>query len=171
MGCAPQVVVSCRTLCRTCITFRDSRCRACRALRHRRAAEQIDDWAALGRLVARVLDPDALLDLAAGLVRLRLEPVVAPSINPEQVFAVVDADRRSQALPHIVTSAALRHQASTPIPPTWNRAPQAAPTRAACFAILSSSPSSTCPPPTRRLEPAQADLAAGGSQRSRQIHL
>jgi len=79
---------------------------------HRSAAEQIEYWAALGRQLARVLDPDALLDVAAGLVRLRLEPVVAPSIAPEQVFAAVDADRRSQALAQAVTSATLRYQAS-----------------------------------------------------------
>ncbi|WP_254959113.1 ParD-like family protein [Cyanobium sp. Cruz CV13-4-11] len=34
--------------------------------RHQRsAAEQIEYWAALGRQVARVLDPDSLLDVAA----------------------------------------------------------------------------------------------------------
>ncbi|MCP9902313.1 hypothetical protein KBZ12_17210 [Cyanobium sp. Cruz CV13-4-11] len=39
------------------------------------AAEQIGYWAALGRQVARVLNPDSLLDVA-----------------PEQVFAALDAD-------------------------------------------------------------------------------
>lgn len=45
------------------------------ARHHRSAAEQIEFWAALGRQVARVLNPDSLLDGA-----------------PEQVFAALDAD-------------------------------------------------------------------------------
>jgi hypothetical protein len=45
------------------------------ARHHRSAAEQIEHWAALGRQVARVLNPDSLLDGA-----------------PEQVFAALDAD-------------------------------------------------------------------------------
>ncbi|MCT0226007.1 ParD-like family protein [Synechococcus sp. CS-1328] len=82
------------------------------ARHHRSAAEQIEYWAALGRQVARVLDPDTLLDVAAGLTRLRPEPVVAPMVSPEQVFAAVEADRQSGALQQIVSSAAFRYQAS-----------------------------------------------------------
>jgi len=86
------------------------------ALHHRSAAEQIEDWADLGRRVARVLDPDTLLDLAAGAVRLRLEPVVTPSVAPEQVFAAVDADRASGLLVGAVTTAPLRYQVATGSP-------------------------------------------------------
>ncbi|MCP9921036.1 hypothetical protein KBZ12_16425 [Cyanobium sp. Cruz CV13-4-11] len=78
---------------------------------HRSAAEQIEYWAALGRQVARVLDPDSLLDVAAGLTRLRLEPVAAPIVAPEQVFAALDADRVSGTLAQTVSTAAFRYQA------------------------------------------------------------
>ncbi|QNI71241.1 hypothetical protein CyaNS01_02117 [Cyanobium sp. NS01] len=86
------------------------------ALHHRSAAEQIEYWADLGRRVARVLDPDTLLDLAAGAVRLHLEPVVTPSVSPEQVFAAVDADRASGILVGAVTTAPLRYQVATGSP-------------------------------------------------------
>ena len=82
------------------------------ARHHRSAAEQIEYWAALGRQVARVLDPDSLLDVAAGLTRLRLEPVSAPIVAPDQVFAALDADRESGTLAHTVSTAAFRYQAS-----------------------------------------------------------
>jgi hypothetical protein len=86
------------------------------ALQHRSAAEQIEYWAALGQRVARVLDPDTLLDLAAGAVRLNVEPVVTPSVPPEQVFAAVDADRASGSLANAVTTAPLRYQSATCAP-------------------------------------------------------
>lgn len=81
------------------------------ARHHRSAAEQIEYWAALGRQVARVLDPDSLLDVAAGLTRLRLEPVAAPIVAPEQVFAALDADRVSGTLAQSVSMSAFRYQA------------------------------------------------------------
>ena len=86
------------------------------ARHHRSAAEQIEYWAALGRQVARVLNPDSLLDVAAGLTRLSLEPVVAPIVAPEQVFAALDADRESGTLAQAVSTATFRYQASTSQP-------------------------------------------------------
>ena len=81
------------------------------ARHHRSAAEQIEYWAALGRQVARVLDPDSLLEVAAGLTRLRLEPVAAPIVDPGQVFAALEADRVSGTLAQSVSMAAFRYQA------------------------------------------------------------
>jgi len=81
--------------------------------RHQRsAAEQIEYWAALGRQVDRELDPDTLLDVAAGVTRLRPEPVVAPFIAPQDVFAAVEHDRTSGALAGSVSAATMRYQAS-----------------------------------------------------------
>lgn len=81
-------------------------------IHHRSAAEQIEYWALLGQRVSRILDPETLLDLAAGLVRLRLEPVVQAGVDPQQVFDALDADRVSGALQSAVTRAPLRYQAS-----------------------------------------------------------
>ena len=85
-------------------------------IHHRSAAEQIEYWALLGQRVSRILNPESLLDLAAGLVRLRLEPVVQSGVNPQQVFDALDADRVSGDLQSAVTRAPLRYQASAERP-------------------------------------------------------
>ena len=81
------------------------------ARHHRSAAQQIEYWAALGRQVASLLDPDSVLDVASGITRLTLQPVAVPSVNAEDVFAAVDADRASGALAEAVTTSACRYQA------------------------------------------------------------
>jgi len=78
---------------------------------HRSAAQQIEYWAALGQEVAALLDPDLLLDLKAGLVRLRVEPVRAAAVAPESVFASLDAQRPSGSLAASVSTGPWRYQA------------------------------------------------------------
>lgn len=78
---------------------------------HRSAAEQIEYWAALGRQVAHLLDPDSVLDVAAGITQLTLQPVDPVRIPPEQVFAAVDRDRSSASLAQLATTASCRYQA------------------------------------------------------------
>jgi hypothetical protein len=78
---------------------------------HRSAAEQIEYWAALGRQVAHLLDPDSILDVAAGFTRLTLQPVAAANVSPVEVFAAVDADRSSPEPAQAVTTAGFRYQA------------------------------------------------------------
>lgn len=65
---------------------------------HRSAAEQVEYWADLGRQISRFVDPDALLEVAAGLARLKVEPTVGQPVDPEAVFSAVEADRRSGVL-------------------------------------------------------------------------
>lgn len=79
---------------------------------HRSAAQQIEYWASLGRQVAGFVDPDSLLDVAAGLARLRVEPILAQPVSPEAVFAAVEADRDSGMLSKKVSTATIRYQAS-----------------------------------------------------------
>ena len=86
------------------------------ARHHRSAAEQIEYWAALGRQVCRFVDPDSLLDVQAGLARLQVEPVVAQPVAPEAVFAAIERTRQSGELPHLVSHAAIRYQASASQP-------------------------------------------------------
>ena len=86
------------------------------ARQHRSAAEQVEYWASLGRQIAAFVDPDALLKVGAGLARLKVEPTVAPPVDPEAVFAAVEADRRSGQLPEKVTTATIRYQASVTHP-------------------------------------------------------
>jgi len=83
---------------------------------HRSAAEQIEYWASLGQQIAGFVDPQSLLDIAAGLARLRVEPIMAQPVASESVFAAVESDRRSGALQQKVTQAAMRYQASRTYP-------------------------------------------------------
>ena len=86
------------------------------ARHHRSAAQQIEYWASLGREVAALLDPDRLLAVQAGLARLHVEPVTAPSVIPQQVFAALEADRSSGVLANSVSSAPVRYQACSSRP-------------------------------------------------------
>ena len=86
------------------------------ARHHRSAAQQIEYWASLGREVAALLDPDRLLAVQAGLARLHVEPVTAPSVIPQQVFAALEADRTSDVLADSVSSSPLRYQACSSRP-------------------------------------------------------
>ena len=79
---------------------------------HRSAAEQIEYWASIGRSVAKVLNPDSLLAVTTGLARLNVEPVVAPTLDPQDVFTALEYDRRAGGLAASVTGAEVRYQAS-----------------------------------------------------------
>lgn len=76
---------------------------------HRSAAEQVEYWADLGRQISRFVDPDALLGVAAGLARLKVEPAVGQPVDPDAVFAAVEADRRSGALAERFTTGRTRY--------------------------------------------------------------
>ncbi len=79
---------------------------------HRSAAEQIEYWASLGRSVAGSVDPDKLLAISTGLARLQVEPVNAPAIDPEDVFAALECERVAGTLAQSVSGSAVRYQAS-----------------------------------------------------------
>jgi ParD-like antitoxin of type II bacterial toxin-antitoxin system len=80
---------------------------------HRSAAEQIEYWADIGRKVSKVVDPDALLAINAGLVKLTLEPTAAININADDVFANLVRNRDSGALSEAIAANAIRYQASS----------------------------------------------------------
>lgn len=83
---------------------------------HRSAAEQVEYWASIGRSVSKVLDPDSLLEITVGLATLKVEPIEAPALKTEDVFASLEHDRESGALITSVTSSSVRYQASTAHP-------------------------------------------------------
>ncbi|MCU7813958.1 MAG: ParD-like family protein [Candidatus Thiodiazotropha sp. (ex Lucinoma kastoroae)] len=83
---------------------------------HRSAAEQVEYWASLGRQIASFIDPDTLLEIAAGLARLKVEPTVFQPVDADTVFAAVEADRGSGELSKKVTTASIRYQASVTHP-------------------------------------------------------
>ncbi|MCR2747651.1 ParD-like family protein [Limnobacter parvus] len=85
-------------------------------LHHRSAAEQIEYWASIGQKVENLLDPESLLQIKAGLLRVKLEQVNAPALNADTVFGNMDLKRSTGELKAEVSQSKLRYQASTTHP-------------------------------------------------------
>lgn len=83
------------------------------SLHQRSAAQQVEYWAALGRDVAGMLDPEQLLEVKTGLARLKLEPVRVARVDPEQVVAALEVARGNGSLSASVSFADVRYQASS----------------------------------------------------------
>ena len=83
---------------------------------HRSAAEQVEYWASIGRSVARVVDPDNLLAVSAGLAQLKVVPVEPPVIDPDDLFAALEQERKSGTLATSISGSAVRYQASATHP-------------------------------------------------------
>jgi hypothetical protein len=83
---------------------------------HRSAAEQVEYWASLGRKIARHVNSDLLLEVAAGLAQIKVEPTVGKPVDPEAVFDTVEARRNSGTLKQEVTTATPSYQASVTQP-------------------------------------------------------
>jgi len=83
---------------------------------HRSAAEQIEYWANIGRKVSKVIDPETLLALNAGLVKIAVTETPQVIADPEAVFASLDRDRDSGALSEAISAKDIRYQASTAQP-------------------------------------------------------
>jgi hypothetical protein len=88
---------------------------------HRSTAEQIEYWASIGRQVATLLNPDTLLSVAAGLARVRVEPIVGTPLDPDEVFRALEQERHQGTLTATVTSSAIRYQASRTHPGSLER--------------------------------------------------
>lgn len=71
--------------------------KACGELMHRSEAEQIEYWADLGRRIENMLNQKDLLDVKAGLARLKVELTEVQPVDPAALFAQVDAQRKSVA--------------------------------------------------------------------------
>jgi hypothetical protein len=85
-------------------------------LHHRSAAEQIEYWASIGQKVESLLDPETLLQIKAGLLRVKLEQVNAPPVSADWVFGNLDMKRSTGELKSEVSQHKVRYQASTAHP-------------------------------------------------------
>ncbi len=79
---------------------------------HRSTAEQIEYWAAMGRNVSKILDPNDLLSVSTGLAKIRVEPVYSEPVDPDEVFQSLEDERVSGVLLQTVTNSALKYQRS-----------------------------------------------------------
>ncbi len=83
---------------------------------HRSTAEQIEYWAKIGCNVSKLLDPDDLLSISAGLAIIKIEPIHSEPVNPGELFQSLEAERASGILPKTVTNSSIQYQISVTRP-------------------------------------------------------
>jgi len=79
-------------------------------------AELIEHWAVLGRKIDKVITLDDMLDVCCGIAQLKVEKVMAPTINPDIVFQTLETDRHSGKLSKSISGASIRYQVSSTHP-------------------------------------------------------
>jgi len=80
---------------------------------HRSTAEQIEYWAAMGRNVSAMLNPDDLLSISTGLATIKVVPTHSEPVDPVEVFQGLEDQRSTyQTLPQMVTSSLVKYQVS-----------------------------------------------------------
>ncbi len=82
-------------------------------LLHRSTAEQIEYWADIGRSMANVITPELLLQVYAGVAKVKVVKVPGPYIEPDALFADLENDRKSGALQENLTASSVKYQASS----------------------------------------------------------
>ncbi|WP_268814356.1 TA system antitoxin ParD family protein [Nitrincola tapanii] len=83
---------------------------------HRSTAEQIEHWADIGRQVASTLSQDALLQVSSGLARVKVEPVLTPGIDPDDLFNELEHLRDNRELNVDLSHSSVKYQASVKYP-------------------------------------------------------
>ena len=79
---------------------------------HRSTAEQIEYWADIGRQTSNIIDPDVIISLMSGLVKIKVEPIIDHPINPNDVFKSLEKDRSNGHLTNNITSSPFQYQVS-----------------------------------------------------------
>ena len=79
---------------------------------HRSTAEQIEYWADIGRKTSEVIDPDTLLSLVSGLIRLKVEPVDNVVLDPESIFRAMEDERDAGTLGESMSCNKVKYQVS-----------------------------------------------------------
>ena len=78
---------------------------------HRSAAEQVEYWADIGRRGSDVLNPDSLLAVKAGSLKVVVETVETPPVDSSALFAKLDSERDSGELARHVSGSEVCYQA------------------------------------------------------------
>jgi len=77
---------------------------------------QIEFWAELGKMVERFIKAEDAYAILQGFKQLRVEPVASKAVDPDDVFASLEASRKSGNLKEKVTTAAIYYEASLKTP-------------------------------------------------------
>ncbi|MCG7201565.1 ParD-like family protein [Marinobacter pelagius] len=84
---------------------------------HRRSTpKQIEYWAEIGRAVAGEVSAEDLIAILQGIRKVSVEPVVAESVNSDELWAEVDEARESGELGRSIARGRTVYQASTEKP-------------------------------------------------------
>lgn len=83
---------------------------------HRSTAEQIEHWADIGRQIASTLSPDSLLQVSSGLARVKVEPVLTPGIDPDDLFNELEHLRDIGEVNVDLSHSSVQYQASVHYP-------------------------------------------------------
>ena len=87
--------------------------RAIGSVEHRSTEEQIRYWADIGRRISQSISLTDLLNVDAGFMRVTVEKVKPDPVDPDAVFAALDADRKSGKLAAAIAERSpIRYQAS-----------------------------------------------------------
>jgi len=79
---------------------------------HRSAAEQVEYWADIGRSVSRMIDPDKLISIRAGLSQINVESVYSKPVNSADVFHNLEVKRKDGTLAQQVSNNSFKYQVS-----------------------------------------------------------
>lgn len=90
-------------------------------LAKRSPPKQVEYWADLGRRLAETLSPMDLIALTQGVVRIRVDPLDAGAVDPDEVFADVDRQREQGGAKTALTQAPFYYEASARRPGLLDR--------------------------------------------------
>lgn len=91
------------------------------ALQKRTVPRQIEFWAELGRRIEGALDATDVIAICQGLATLHVSPAESAPVEPDEVFAELDRDRRDGRLAEAVTTAVPYYEASRSRPGLLDR--------------------------------------------------
>ena len=81
-------------------------------LNSRSAAQQLESWANLGKLVSEFTSVEALLSVVSSCHRIELVPIDNPSIDVDALFNEVSVANETSSLKMWVSGGGVRYQAS-----------------------------------------------------------
>jgi hypothetical protein len=79
-------------------------------------AKKIKHWANIGRQIATTLSPDSLLQESIDLALVRVEPVLAPDIDPDDLFNELEYLRDNGELNVDLSLSSVQYQISVQYP-------------------------------------------------------
>lgn len=91
------------------------------ALQNRSVPKQIEYWANLGRRVEKAIDHPSLMAILRDSAIIEVRPAPSKPVEAREVFAALEADRRSGKLAKDITRAGVIYEASPSRPGLLDR--------------------------------------------------